>query len=352
MEIKTLLKTVTQKGASDLIIVANSKPIIRLGGSLIPLGEETLDKAKAKELIYSMLTPHQIEIFERTKELDSSYELQGVCRFRVNVHFQEDSVAASLRTIPSEIPSAKSMMLPDIINEFIKEPRGMVLITGPTGSGKSTTQAVMIDIVNSTKSRHIITIEDPVEFMHKNKKSIIEQREIGQDTESFSAALTHVLRQNPDVILIGEMRDVETISIAITAAETGHLVISTLHTNDAVQTIDRIIDVFPPHQQNQIRTQLALTLRGVISQQLIPRSDGKGLVLAAEVLVINQAVSNIIRKGNTQEISSMIEIGSKYGMQTMDAALKNLYREGLISYENAMARAVNPENLEKLLAKA
>lgn len=351
MEIKALLKQVIDKEASDLIIVADSKPIIRHAGALVPLGEEKLTKERAKELIYSLLTPKQIERFESTKELDSSFEVEGLARFRVNVHYQEESVAASLRSIPSKIPSPEDLKLPKIVFDLVKEPRGLILITGPTGSGKSTTQAVMVDIINSTKNVHVITIEDPVEFIHRNKKSVIEQREIGVDTDSFPSALNHVLRQNPDVILIGEMRELETISTAITAAETGHLVLSTLHTNDAVQTIDRIIDVFPPHQQNQVRMQLSLTLMGVVSQQLIPRSDGSGLVLAAEVLIVNQAVRNIIRKGSTQEITSMIEIGAKYGMQTMDMALKNLFRENVISYENAMARAVNPENLEKLLAK-
>lgn len=351
MDIRTLLKQVIEKDASDLILVANSKPIIRHAGKLLTMGDEVLTKASVKELIYSLLNPKQIERFEKTKELDSSFEVEGLARFRVNVHYQEESVAASLRTIPSKIPSFESLKLPKIVYELIKEPRGLVLITGPTGSGKSTTQAVMIDIINSTKSCHVITIEDPVEFIHQNKKSVIEQREIGIDTDSFPMALNHVLRQNPDVILIGEMRELETISTAITAAETGHLVISTLHTNDAVQTIDRIVDVFPPHQQNQVRMQLSLTLQGIISQQLIPRSDGTGLVLAAEVLYVNQAIRNIIRKGNSQEIYSMIEIGSKYGMQTMDMALRNLYKEGVISYENAIARAGNPENLEKLLMK-
>ncbi|MFA5103769.1 MAG: type IV pilus twitching motility protein PilT [Candidatus Margulisiibacteriota bacterium] len=351
MDIKTLLNSVMDKGASDLLLVADNPPIMRTAGRLQFFGEQALYSDQIKELVYGLLTKDQQEKFEKEKELDSSFELSGSARFRVNVHYQKGSVAASLRTIPTEVPTVESLHLPEIVKDFVKEPRGLILVTGPTGAGKSTTQAAMIDMINSTKSVHIITVEDPIEFIHKNKKSVIEQREVGLDTNSFPNALHRVLRQDPDVILIGEMRELETISTAITAAETGHLVISTLHTNDAVQTIDRIIDVFPPHQQNQVRMQLSLSLQGVISQQLLQRADGFGQIIATEVLRVNSAVRNIIRKGSTQDIYSIMEIGAKYGMQTMDTALKNLVREGLITKEAALERAVNQENLEKLLAK-
>ena len=351
MEINSILKKVIEKSASDLLIIADSPPVIRRGGRLVFLEEKVLSADDSKTLIYALLTEQQQAQFEKEKELDSSYHVPGVSRFRVNVHYQRGTVAAALRTIPEEIPSIDTLHLPASVLEFIKEPRGLVLVTGATGSGKSTTQAAMIDVINRNRSCHIVTVEDPIEFIHKNNKSVIEQREVGFDTDSFNNSLNHVLRQDPDVILIGEMRELDTISTAVTAAETGHLVISTLHTNDAVQTIDRIVDVFPPHQQNQIRIQLSMTLQGVISQQLIQRADGMGLIVAAEILKVNSAVRNIIRKGSTQDIYSMMEIGVKQGMQTMDMALRDLYKDGLIKYEDAVARAINQENLEKMLAK-
>ena len=348
MEIITLLKTVIEKGASDLIIVAGTSPIIRIAGELFPADTTSISDNEAKSLIYSLLTPAQIESFERTKEYDCSHELKGLGRFRVNIHYQKGTVAASLRLIPSDIPTIEDLRLPKIVADFANLERGLVLVTGPTGSGKTTTQACMVNMINSNRSRHVITIEDPIEYVHGNKRSIVEQREVGIDTESFSAALKHVLRQNPDVILIGEMRDLETIQTAITAAETGHLVISTLHTNDAVQAIDRIIDVFPPHQQAQVRTQVSLSLQGIIAQQLIPKMDKRGLIVATEVLVATSAVRNLIRKGTTQEIYSMLDIGAKYGMQSMDTSLKNLYNNKTISYEQALAHAINQEHFEKL----
>ena len=351
MDIRSLLNSMIDKGGSDLLLMAGSAPVVRAGGRLSAMKEEALTPESSKELIYQLLTEEQKQRFEKDKELDSSFELQGLSRFRVNVHYERGSVAAALRAIPAQIPTVDQLRLPAIVNEFVNEPRGLLLVTGPTGSGKSTTQAAMLNIINSTKAHHIITIEDPIEFTHKNIKSVIEQREVGLDTKSFPAALHHVLRQDPDVILIGEMRELETISTAITAAETGHLVISTLHTNDSVQSIDRIIDVFPPHQQNQVRMQLSLTLQGVVAQQLVPRADGMGQILAAEILKVNPAVRNIIRKGTTQEIYSMMEIGGKYGMQTMDTALKNLYNEGIITYETALSRATNQENMERIINK-
>jgi twitching motility protein PilT len=348
MEVNALLKIVVEKGASDLIIVAGTPPILRIGGSLSPVDSGRLSDAEVKSLIYSMLNQKQIETFERTKELDCSYALKDIARFRVNVHYQRGTAAAALRLIPADIPSIEDLRLPKVIADFANLERGLVLVTGPTGSGKTTTQACMVDMINSGASRHIITIEDPIEYVHGNKRSVIEQREVGIDTESFDAALKRVLRQNPDVILIGEMRDLETMQTAITAAETGHLVISTLHTNDAVQAIDRIIDVFPPHQQSQVRMQVSLSLQGIISQQLIPRMDKNGLTVATEVLIATSAVRNLIRKGTTQEISSMLDIGAKFGMQSMDACLKNLYKSKVISYEEAFAHAINQEHFEKL----
>ncbi len=350
MDIRSILQDGLDKGASDILIVADNMPIMRISGKLQFIGSTALYSEQVKEMISSILTKEQIDTFEKEKELDCSFAISGA-RFRVNVHYQRGSVAAAFRTIPNEIPSIETLRLPKTIIDFAKEPRGLVLVTGPTGAGKSTTQAAMIDFINSTRSAHIITVEDPIEFIHKNKKSVIEQREIGFDTKSFPNALRHVLRQDPDVILIGEMRELETISTAITAAETGHLVISTLHTNDAVQTIDRIIDVFPPHQQNQIRMQLSLSLQGIVSQQLLPTADGIGQVVAVEVLKVNSAVRNIIRKGTTQDLYSIMEIGSKHGMQTMDNALKELVKEGIITMQTAIERAVNPENFEKMLAK-
>jgi twitching motility protein PilT len=347
MEINSLLKTVVEKGASDLIIVAGTSPILRINGALAPIDTTRLSDAESKSLIYSLLSQKQIETLERTKELDCSYAIKDLSRFRVNVHYQRGTVAAALRPIPTDIPRLEDLRLPKAVADFANFERGLVLVTGPTGSGKTTTQACMIDLINQNKSLHIITVEDPIEYLHANKRSIVEQREVGFDTDSFSAALKYVLRQNPDVILVGEMRDLETIQTAITAAETGHLVISTLHTNDAVQSIDRMIDVFPPHQQSQVRMQLSLSLQGVIAQQLIPKMDKRGMIVATEVLVATSAVRNLIRKGTTQEISSMLDIGAKFGMMSMDACLKSLYKNKTITYEEALAHAISQEHFEK-----
>jgi twitching motility protein PilT len=348
MEINSLLNTVIEKKASDLIIVAGTAPILRINDALLPIDSSRLSESEAKSLIYSLINPKQIETFERTKELDCGYELKGIARFRVNLHYQRGTVAAALRFIPTDIPSLEDLRLPKAVADFADLERGLVLVTGPTGSGKTTTQACMVNMINTGRTRHVITIEDPIEFIHENKRSVVEQREVGIDTETFNAALRTVLRQNPDVILIGEIRDLETIQTAVTAAETGHLVISTLHTNDAVQSIDRIIDVFPPYQQLQIRTQISMSLQGIIAQQLIPKMDKKGMIVATEVLVATSAIRNLIRKGTTQEISSMLDIGAKFGMQSMDASLKNLYKDKLISYEEAYAHAINREHFEKL----
>jgi len=351
MEIKTLLKQMAEKGAADLLLAAGTPPVLRLSGKLVHTDYPSLSPESARALIYSMISPSQREKFEATKELDFPYEIEGLSRFRVNLHMQRESVAASIRIIPADIPTLEELRLPKAVAEFAGEARGLVLVTGPTGAGKTTTQACMIDIINQTRPCHVITIEDPIEYVHKHKKAIVEQREVGVDTESFNTALRHVLRQSPDVILIGEMRDLESIQVAITAAETGHLVLSTLHTNDAVQAIDRMVDVFPPHQQTQIRMQLSLALSGIVAQQLIPRSDGKGLIVATEIMKITTGVRNIIRKAQTQEIYSMMEIGGKYGMQTMDSTLKALYQSKLITYEDAIARAINPEHLQKIISE-
>jgi twitching motility protein PilT len=348
METNSLLQKVVEKGASDLLIIANAPPILRVNDAISYLGSEVLSESGSKALIYGLLTPKQIATFEKEKELDCSYELKDTARFRVNVHYQRGTVAASLRLIPSNIPSMEELGLPKVVADFANIERGMILVTGPTGAGKTTTQACMVDMINKGKSRHVITIEDPIEYTHKNNKSIIEQREVGIDTDSFNSALKRVLRQNPDVILIGEMRDLETIQTAITAAETGHLVISTLHTNDSVQSIDRIIDVFPPHQQSQVRMQVSLSLQGIIAQQLVTKKDNSGLIVATEVLIPTSAVRNLIRKGSTQEIYSMLDIGSKYGMMSMDASLKNLFKNKLITYEEALLHAVNLEHFERL----
>jgi twitching motility protein PilT len=351
MDIKALLKLMVEKSATDLILVAGSPPALRLSGRLIPTDYETLEDESLKSLLYPILSPEQKTKFDSTQELDIAYELPKAARFRVNLHIQRGTVGAAFRLIPTEIPTLEDLRLPKAVAELAHEQRGLVLVTGPTGAGKTTTQACMIDIINSSRESHIITIEDPIEYIHKHKKSIVEQREVGTDTESFNTALRHVLRQNPDVILIGEMRDLDSIQVAVTAAETGHLVLSTLHTNDAVQAIDRMIDVFPPHQQTQVRMQLSLCLQGVIAQQLVPRADKKGMIAAVEVLKANTGVKNIIRKAQSQEIYSQMEMGSKYGMQTMDMALRDLYQKGVISYDDAIAKAINAEHLSKILTQ-
>jgi len=351
MEIKNLLVQLNQTKASDLLLAAGNPPCLRINNLLYKQGSKSLVPDEIEGLIAPIIRKDEMEEFKKVKELDTAYE-DEYSRYRVNLHYQRGSMAATIRRIPKEIPSMESLGLPQVVKTLTTLERGLVLVTGPTGCGKSTTQASMIDSVNATRPCHIITVEDPIEYVHTPKLSVLEQREVGIDTISFSEALKRILRQIPDVILVGEMRDLESIQSAITAAETGHLVISTLHTQDAVQSIDRVIDVFPPHQQSQIRTMLSLTLQGIVSQQLIPRKDGKGLSLALEVLVATHAIRNIIRKGSTQDVYSMMELGAQYGMQTMDSSLANLYKNGLISKEHAVAAAINRERLEKLLSGA
>jgi twitching motility protein PilT len=335
-------------GASDLHVTVGLPPMVRVRGEVQPLDYPPLTANVTRELIYDILTGDQRQRLENDWELDFSYTLPRTARFRVNVYFQRGSLGAAFRTIPHEIRGLADLGLPKSVEDMTEKPRGLVLVTGPTGSGKSTTLAAMIDRINETRSEHIMSVEDPIEFLHQHKKCIVNQREVNQDTRSFAQALKHVLRQDPDVILVGEMRDLETISLAVTAAETGHLVFGTLHTQDAPQTVDRIIDVFPPHQQHQVRAQLANALQGVITQTLIPRRDGNGRVVACEVLVPTPGVRNLIREGKNHQIYSAMQTGGKFGMQTMDAALVELVRRGLISQPEAEKRSSNPDELRRL----
>ncbi len=348
-ELNDYLFEAIREEASDLHITVGLPPMIRVHGKVQPLGYAPLTPTMTREMIYDILTNDQRQRLENDWELDFSYTLPRTARFRVNVYFQQGSLGAAFRTIPQEIKGIKELGLPKAVEDMADKPRGLVLVTGPTGSGKSTTLASMIDKINETRQEHIMSIEDPIEFIHTHKKCIVNQREVNQDTKSFGEALRHVLRQDPDVILVGEMRDLETISIALTSAETGHLVFATLHTQDAPQTIDRIIDVFPPHQQHQVRTQLANALQGIVTQTLIPRRDGKGRVVACEILVPTPGVRNLIREGKNHQIYSAMQTGSKFGMQTMDAALAELVRKGAISREEAEKRSSNPDELRRLM---
>ena len=347
-----LLKIMIEKNASDLHVTTASPPRLRIDGKLIPLDHPALSPVETKALCYSILTDAQKQKFEEHNELDLSFGVKGLSRFRGNIFMQRGAVAAAFRTIPFEIRTFKELGLPEVVNELVKKPRGLILCTGPTGSGKSTTLAAMIDRINSERYEHIITVEDPIEYLHGHKKCLINQREVNADTVSFKAALRYVLRQDPDIVLIGEMRDLETIEAALTVSETGHLSLATLHTNSAVQTINRIIDVFPPHQQEQIRVQLSFVLEGVLSQQLIARKNGKGRVLAIEVMVPNPAIRNLIREDKIHQIYSTMQTGqSKFGMQTMNQSLIELYSKGHISYEDAIGRSAVPEELIAMLQK-
>jgi twitching motility protein PilT len=299
-------------------------------------------------MLEAITSPEQQDKFWQTGEIDFSFAIPGVSRFRVNAFRQRGSAAIAIRVVNERIATLDELGHPDILKTLARMPRGLVLVTGPTGSGKSTTLAAMIDLVNNERACHVLTLEDPIEYLHKHKKCIVNQREIHADSKSFANALRAALREDPDVILVGEMRDVETIGIAVTAAETGHLVFATLHTCDAAQTIDRIIDVFPPHQQQQIRIQLSLTLQGIVSQQLLPRLDGSGRIVAHEVLMVTPAVRNLIREGKTHQIASVIQTGARFGMQAMDFSLRDLFRRGIISYEDALERSMNPENFIRL----
>jgi twitching motility protein PilT len=348
--IPELLEAVLERGASDLHLTAGAPPTIRLHGDLERLGDyPVLGPRSLQGMIYAILPQKLRERLEQELELDMSYALPGKARFRVNVYFQRDSIGAAFRLIPYEIKELDTLGLPPVVADLARFPRGFVVVTGPTGSGKSTTLAGMVDVVNKEHSGHIMTVEDPIEFLHRHQKCIVNQREVGTDTHGFAPALKHVLRQDPDVILVGEMRDLETISTAITAAETGHLVFATLHTQDAPQTIDRIIDVFPPHQQQQVRVQLATTLQGVVTQQLLQTADGRGRALACEVLVTTPAVRNLVREGKVHQIYSVMQAGGRFGMQTMDMSLSQLVKAGKITQQLAFERCHDPEELQRLV---
>ncbi|MBI4677404.1 MAG: type IV pilus twitching motility protein PilT [Elusimicrobia bacterium] len=349
MELVEVLKTAVQAGASDIHVVIGKAPMMRLNGEIAEVpGYPKVNPDEAKRLVYSILFEEQRAKFEEHWELDTSFSIPGLSRFRVNVLLQKNGVEAVMRVISSKIPTPEQLRLAPAVVKMSDLPRGLVLVTGPTGSGKSTTLACMLEIVNQHMTGHILTIEDPIEFVYESKKSIFRQREVGQNTKSFNAALKHALRQDPDVILVGEMRDLETIQLAITAAETGHLCFGTLHTQDCPSTIDRIIDVFPPTQQSQVRVQLAVVLQGVVCQTLIPRLDGQGRVAAREIMIMTPAISNLIREGKTHMIYQAIDTGAKFGMIPMDKALAELVREGLISPEEALLRAHNVDTLKQL----
>ena len=348
LNMKSLFEYAARVGASDLLITAGSAPIVRVDGDLYPAIEAKLTPEHTKKLIWSLLNETQQEMFERKRELDFSLAVTGDMRFRANIYYQKGSVSGAFRLIPRIIPQMEDLGVPPIVRDMTLRSHGLILVTGPTGSGKTTTMASMIDLVNETRRCHIVTVEDPIEFIHTNKQGVIDQREVYADTLSFANALKYVLRQDPDVILVGEMRDMETISATITAAETGHLVIATLHTNDAVQSIDRIIDVFPPHQHEQIRVQLAFALIGVVAQQLIPDVEGTGRVLATEILIKNHAVAAHIRDGKTHQTRTIMETGRRDGMVTMDYRLKELYEDGRISYDEVVRRVSSPTFLQKI----
>lgn len=347
--IETLLEEVIKKKASDLHLQVGLPPMLRVDGALTPVsGGEVLNEEAVEALIFAILDEDQKQILLKDKEFDFSFAFGDLGRFRVNAFHERGNMAAALRLIPNEIVTIEQLGLPEIVNKFANYPRGLVLVTGPTGSGKSTTLAALVDKINTERAAHIVTIEDPIEFTHKSKKSVIVQREVHYDTYSFSAALRSSLRQDPDVVLIGEMRDLETIAAAITIAETGHLVFATLHTNSASQSIDRMIDVFPPHQQPQIRAQLANILMAICSQRLIP-SIGGGRVAAAELLMATPAVRNIIREGKSHQLEAVIQTGAEFGMQSMDKTLVNLIHSGSISYDEARNYAVDIEELDRLM---
>jgi twitching motility protein PilT len=345
-----LLLDVLERRASDLHITSGAQPSIRVRGRLIPLEEyPKLTPADTREIVYGILSNDQRQRLETDWQIDFAYSIPGKARFRVNAYFQRSSLGAAFRLIPSILTPIDDLGLPPVVHDFCKKPRGFVVVTGPTGSGKSTSLASMIDEINETREEHIMTVEDPIEFLHGHKKCIVNQRELGSDAQSFSMALKAALRQDPDVILVGEMRDLETIHTALTAAETGHLVFATLHTQDAPQSIDRIIDVFPAHQQQQVRVQLSVALQGVMTQTLLPTADGSGRVVACEVLVPTAAVRNLIREGKTHQIYSTMQTGAASGMQTMEAALAALVRSGKITQRLAEARSSAPDELRRML---
>lgn len=348
MDINELLLLCVKKRASDLHLTEKEPPILRIDGKIIRTDYPLMDRDTLKKMIYGVLTDTQKEIFEKDKELDFSLALPNLDRFRVNIHLQKGSVEGAFRRIPVDIPAIENLGLPPIAIELVRRPNGLVLVTGPTGVGKTTTLAALINLINQERECLIITVEDPIEFIYTNKRAIVKQREVFSDTHSFAEALRHCLRQDPNVIVVGEMRDLETISTTLTAAETGHLVLATLHTPDAPQTIERIIDVFPPHQQQQVRLQLADCLQGIISQILVPHATGQGRVLVTETLVATPAIRNLVREQEIEQIPTIMQTGSQFGMKTMDKCLKEMYNKGLISLESALAKVKNHDEFRQL----
>ena len=347
-DMRQLFELAFQQHASDIHLTEHTPPMLRIDGDLIPTALAPITREQSKRLIYSLLTDRQKSQFERDLELDLSIDVQGLGRFRVNVHMQRGCVEAAFRLVPLRIRPLSELGLPLVVSELTHKPNGLVLVTGPTGVGKTTTLAAMVDLINHERRQHIIIIEDPIEYLHRNHLAIIKQREVYADTKSFAVALIKALRQDPDVIVVGEMRDLETISTALTAAETGHLVLATLHTPDAAQTIDRILDVFPPNQQQQVKIQLADSLQGVISQQLLPRCDGPGRVCAVEIMVGTPAVRNLIREHATEQVLTTLQTGAQHGMCTMDASIRALYDKKIISYETAISQMKNPTEFQLL----
>ncbi|MEW5820162.1 MAG: type IV pilus twitching motility protein PilT [Cyanobacteriota bacterium] len=356
MFLEELLQLVFDRNASDLHISMGLPPVIRVDGKLVRTDYPPLTKEDTQRLIFSMLTNEQRRVLEQNWELDCSYGVSGLGRFRVNVYKDRGNYAAALRSISTNVPTFDQLGLPVIVKEIAERPRGLVLVTGPTGSGKSTTLAAMVDHINSTRAEHILTIEDPIEFVHTSKRSVVHQRELGQDTRSFNNALRAALREDPDVILVGEMRDLETISLALTASETGHLVFGTLHTSSASSTVDRIVDVFESSQQQQIRIQLSNSLVAVFSQTLLPKlsPDGTkdGRIMAQEIMIVTPAISNLVREGKTAQIYSAIQTGGNYKMQTLEMALRELYVQNLITYEDAMSKTSRPDDLKRMIGSA
>lgn len=347
---KWLGQLVESKG-SDLHLTVGAPPSIRIDGHMKPLDEPKLQARQIQQLLYAIVTQAQRQRFEENLELDFAYAIPDLARFRINLYRQRNSMGAVMRVIPFGVKPLEDLGVPIKLADFAALQRGFVLVTGPTGSGKSTTLAAIVDLANRTRKDHIMTVEDPIEFLHQHKSCIVNQREVGEDTLSFASALKHVLRQDPDIILVGEMRDLETISVALTAAETGHLVFATLHTQDAAQTIDRVIDVFPPHQQQQIRVQLASALQGIVCQTLVKRADGKGRAVATEVLIATPAVRNLVREGKTHQIPSAMQAGSKFGMQTMDQNLSDLVKAGIVTLEEAKDKCHHPDELARLCGR-
>jgi twitching motility protein PilT len=350
MQIHELFEQMTAQNASDLHLTAGAPPMIRVHGDVAPMPYEVLTPVDTKQLCYSVLSEQQKKKFEEESELDFSFGVQGLSRFRGNLFVQKGAVGAVFRAIPEKAPPLSQLGLPGAIDGLIKLPRGLILVTGPTGSGKSTTMAAMVDQINETRAEHIMTVEDPIEFLHNHKRCIVNQREVFADTQSFGAALKHILRQDPDVVLVGELRDLETIEAALTIAETGHLVFATLHTNSAVQTVNRVIDVFPAHQQAQVRAQLSLVLEAVVSQTLLAQVDGRGRVMACELMIPNPAIRNLIREEKIHQLYSQMQVGqAKWGMVTLSQSLLDLVQRRLISQETALEAATEPEELKQML---